>query len=118
MPSFGTNFLSRLRFNQADLATVHALGAYRGKQYLFRQQTPETLEALRETARIESTESSNRIEGIEAPRLQLEKIVLHQAPPRNRSEQEIAGYRDALALIHDSGTAMPLSPNLILQLHQ
>ena len=69
-------------------------------------------------AYIESTESSNRIEGIEAPRLQLEKIVLHGAKPRNRSEQEIAGYRDALALIHDSAPAMPLSTNLILQLHQ
>src|SRR5580658_692191 len=118
MPSFGTNFLSRLRFNQSDIAAVQALGTYRGKQDLFRQQTPETLEALRETARIESTESSNRIEGIEAPRLQLEKIVLHGAKPRNRSEQEIAGYRDALALIHDSASGMPLAANHILQLHQ
>ena len=67
---------------------------------------------------IESTESSNRIEGIEAPRGQLEKIVLHNAAPRNRSEQEIAGYRDALALIHESAPHMPLSPRLVLQLHQ
>ena len=73
---------------------------------------------MREAACIESTESSNRIEGIEAPRAQLEKIVRHQAVPRNRSEQEIAGYRDALALIHDSGPHMPLSPRLVLQLHQ
>jgi Fic family protein len=118
MHSFNVDFLSKLRFEQSDIAAVQALGAYRGKQDLFRQQTPETLEALRETARIESTESSNRIEGIEAPRLQLEKIVLHGAKPRNRSEQEIAGYRDALALIHDSAPAMPLTTNLILQLHQ
>jgi Fic family protein len=118
MPSFDTTFLRQLRFEQADLSTVQALGAYRGKQDLFRKQTPETLEALRETARIESTESSNRIEGIEAPRLQLEKIVLRNAAPRNRSEQEIAGYRDALAMIHDSASEMHLSPNLVLQLHQ
>jgi Fic family protein len=118
MNSFEAKFLDGLRFEQSDLATVQALGAYRGKQDLFRQQTPETLEALRETARIESTESSNRIEGIEAPRLQLEKIVLHQAMPRNRSEQEIAGYRDALAMIHDSASEMPLAANVILQLHQ
>lgn len=118
MHSFKTDFLSKLRFEQSDISAVQSLGAYRGKQDLFRQQTPETLEALRETARIESTESSNRIEGIEAPRLQLEKIVLNGAKPRNRSEQEIAGYRDALALIHDSALAMPLTTNLILQLHQ
>ncbi|MBI4623467.1 MAG: Fic family protein [Verrucomicrobia bacterium] len=118
MHSFAPEFLERLRFERADLVTVQALGAYRGKQDLFRKQTPETLEALRKVARVESTESSNRIEGIEAPRVQLEKIVLHHAAPRNRSEQEIAGYRDALALIHDSAPAMPLSPNLILQLHQ
>jgi Fic family protein len=118
MHSFSEDFLSKLRFEQSDIAAVQALGAYRGKQDLFRQQTPETLEALRETARIESTESSNRIEGIEAPRLQLEKIVLQGAKPRNRLEQEIAGYRDALALIHDSASAMLLTTNLILQLHQ
>jgi Fic family protein len=118
MKSFSPNFLGGLRFEQSDIAAVQALGAYRGKQDLFRQQTPDALEALRETARIESTESSNRIEGIEAPRLQLQKIVLFGAKPRNRSEQEIAGYRDALAMIHDSAAAMPLSPNLILQLHQ
>ncbi len=118
MHSFTPEFLERLRFERADLVTVQALGSYRGKQDLFRKQTPETLEALRKVARVESTESSNRIEGIEAPRLQLEKIVLDHAAPRNRSEQEIAGYRDALALIHDSAPAMPMSPNLILQLHQ
>ena len=118
MHSFRPAFLDRLRFERGDLATVHALGAYRGKQDLFRQQTPETLAALREAACIESTESSNRIEGIEAPRAQLEKIVLHHAVPRNRSEQEIAGYRDALALIHESAPHMPLSPRLVVQLHQ
>jgi len=118
VPSFKPPFIERLRFKPADLATVHAIGAYRGKQDLFRQQTPEALDALKETARIESTESSNRIEGIEAPRIQVERIVHHQAIPRNRSEQEIAGYRDALALIHDSASEMALTSNLVLQLHQ
>ena len=118
MSSFNSTLIERLRFEPADLATVHAIGAYRGKQELFRQQTPEALAALRETARIESAESSNRIEGIEAPRIQVEKIVHHQAMPRNRSEQEIAGYRDALALIHDPASGMAFTPNLVLQLHQ
>lgn len=116
--SLSLAFLERLRFEGRDLATVHALGAYQGKQDLFRRQTPEVLEALRAVASIESTESSNRIEGIEAPRGQLERIVLHHAAPRNRSEQEIAGYRDALALIHESAPHMALAPRLILQIHQ
>ena len=118
MHSFQPAYLEKLRFGGSDLASVHALGSYQGKQNLFRQQTPEALESLREVACIESTESSNRIEGIEAPRAQLEKIVLRQAAPRNRSEQEIAGYRDALALIHESAPHMPLSSRLVLQLHQ
>ncbi len=118
MHSFSLTYLERLRFTREDMSMVHALGTYRGKQELFRQQTPEVLADMRNVARIESTESSNRIEGIEAPRAQLEEIVLHQASPRDRSEQEIAGYRDALNLIHESAPHMPLSPRLLLQLHQ
>ena len=118
MNSFKASFLSGLRFEQSDIAMVQSLGAYRGKQDLFRQQTPEALEALRDTARVESTESSNRIEGIEAPRLQLEKIVLHNAKPRNRSEQEIAGYRDALGVIHGTASGMTVTTNLVRQLHK
>lgn len=93
------------------------MGEYRGKQELFREQTPEVLESLVKVAKVESTESSNRIEGIEAPRSKVEKIVLKKAEPRNRSEQEIAGYRDALSLIHSNALEMRPTPPLVLQLH-
>ncbi len=66
---------------------------------------------------IESSESSNRIEGIVAPHHRVQAIVLKEATPKNRSEQEIAGYRDALALIHESAKHMKLTTNVILQLH-
>jgi Fic family protein len=66
---------------------------------------------------IESSESSNRLEGITAPRPRLEAIIFKDSRPSNRSEQEIAGYRDALALIHESAEHMDFSVNVILQLH-
>lgn len=94
-----------------------ALGECRGRQELFRRQTPELLSALRDAAVIESTESSNRIEGVIAPHHRVEALVLKASTPRNRSEQEIAGYRDALNLMHESAREMAFSVNVILQLH-
>lgn len=81
------------------------------------RQTPELLSALRDAAIIESTESSNRIEGVVAPHERVKAIVLKSTTPQNRSEQEIAGYRDALNLIHESAKDMAFSVNVILQLH-
>ena len=117
MTSLTSRYLDDLRLDAADGSTLKALGECRGRQELFRRQTPELLSALRDAAVIESTESSNRIEGVVAPHHRVEALVLKQATPRNRSEQEIAGYRDALNLIHESGREMALSVNVILQLH-
>jgi len=94
------------------------LGEYRGKEALFKQQTPQVLESLRQIAIIQSTESSNRIEGIEAPADRIKKLVEHKTTPRNRSEQEIAGYRDALATIHANHANMPFTAGIVLQLHR
>jgi Fic family protein len=97
---------------------MRAVGEYRGKQELFRRQTPQVLASLRELAIIESSESSNRLEGITAPRERVRALVVQGTMPRDRPEQEIAGYRDVLALIHDSAHGMTFSVNVILQLHQ
>jgi Fic family protein len=97
---------------------MRAVGEYRGKQELFRRQTPEVLASLRELAIIESSESSNRLEGITAPRERVRALVVQGTIPRDRSEQEIAGYRDVLAQIHDSAEGMAFSVNVVLQLHQ
>ena len=117
MSSLATPFLDALRFRAGDGSSLKALGECRGRQDLFRRQTPELLAALKDAAVIESTESSNRIEGVVAPHRRIEALVLKSAAPQDRSEQEIAGYRDALNLIHESARDMAFSVNVILQLH-
>ena len=117
MGSFDKAYLDHLRFSAEHVATMRALGQFRGRQDLFRRQAPEALQALREAAIIESAESSNRIEGVTAPRERIEALIKRPAVPRDRSEEEIAGYRDALNLIHESALEMEFSTNVILQLH-
>jgi Fic family protein len=118
MSSLKSSYLERLNFNSSQLATLRELGEYRGKQALYSKQSPEALESLQQTARVESTESSNRLEGIEVPHKRLEDLILQNSKPKNRSEQEVAGYRDALSLIHESAKEMKISCNVILQLHK
>jgi Fic family protein len=116
MPSLAPDYRDRLSYTASDLATIRQLGEYRGREELFQRQRPEVLESLRTLALVESAESSNRIEGIEAPRARVEAL-LENAAPRNRSEQEIAGYRDALELVHQAWKEMPFATNTVLQLH-
>lgn len=117
MHSFTPDFRERLRFSASQVAALTALGEARGRQELFVHQQPERLDSLRKVAVIESSESSNRLEGIVAPRKRIEALVLKPTAPRDRSEQEIAGYRDALQLVHESHEHMPFSVNVLLQLH-
>ncbi len=79
---------------------------------------PEELEKLVEVAKIQSTEASNAIEGIVTTNTRIKQLVAEKTTPRNRDEQEIAGYRDALNIIHESFDAIPLTRNYILQLHK
>lgn len=118
MKSLTPSYLDGLKYTGNDLATIRNLGEASGKQQLWMAQTPEQLEALRSVAIVESTESSNRIEGVVAPVSRLRDIVLHATAPRDRSEQEIAGYRDVLQLIHESHADMPFTANVVRQLHQ
>lgn len=117
MHSLAPETLSRLTFSTEEAAALSALAEARGRQALYIHQQPAVLESLRQAAVIESSESSNRLEGITAPRDRIEALVLRKAEMRDRSEQEIAGYRDALALIHESHAYMPFTVNVLLQLH-
>lgn len=90
----------------------------RGRQELHEEVDSDFFNTLIEVAKIKSTGASNRIEGIYTSDSRLKELVEHKIEPRNRSEEEIAGYRDVLATIHDSYRHMKLSPNLILQLHR
>ncbi len=118
MNSLTDKYINSLHFSPAHLSIMKKIGEHRGKQELFFRQTPEALDSLQHIAVIESSESSNRLEGITAPHKRVEGIVKKEITPETRSEQEIAGYRDALSLIHSSGEDMKFSIETILHLHK
>lgn len=100
---------------------VQLLGQIReekGKQELFFEANIDELKSLLEIAKIQSTGASNRIEGIYTSDQRLQELVSHKAEPRNRSEEEIAGYREVLSVIHESYDYIPVRSNMILQLHR
>jgi Fic family protein len=117
MQSLTSSYLAALRYDGLQMATLRALGEYRGKQRLYAAQSPEILADLRQVAVIESTESSNRLEGVIVTPARLKSLVIRNAAPKSRLEQEVAGYRDALALIHEAAAHMPFTEGVILQLH-
>ena len=94
------------------------LGEARGKQELFTKQSPQRLKALREHALIESAVSSNRIEGVEVERARIGTLVFGAPLLRDRDEEEVRGYRDALQLIHEQHTQLVLTEETIRNLHQ
>lgn len=97
------------------LAQIHE---QKGQQNLFVEAHKDVLVELLEIAKIQSTEASNRIEGIVTTESRLKKIVMNKTTPQGRSEREIAGYRDVLATIHESYDYIPVRPGMLLQLHR
>ena len=97
---------------------ISSIREYRGKQALFISAKPDVLKTLLEIAKIQSTAASNKIEGISTTDARVKAIMAEKTEPRNRNEEEIAGYRDVLGTIHASYDAIPVSPNIILQLHR
>ena len=97
------------------LSQIHE---FKGEQNLFIEAQSDTLTQLVEIAKIQSTEASNKIEGIFTSDESLKKLVTNKTTPRSRNEQEIAGYRDVLSTIHDSYEFIPVRPSIILQLHR
>jgi fido (protein-threonine AMPylation protein) len=94
------------------------LGEARGKQELFTRQSPQRLKVLREHALIESAVSSNRIEGVTVDQARIGTIVFGKPLLRDRDEEEVRGYRDALKWIHERGAAIPISEETIRRLHR
>ena len=91
---------------------------YKGEQTLFIEAKADTLTQLVEIAKIQSTEASNKIEGIYTSDDRLKSLVSNKTMPQTRNEQEIAGYRDVLATIHENHDYIPVKPSIILQLHR
>lgn len=103
----------------ADIvALLSQIHEYKGKQTIFVKTKPNTLVQLLETAKIQSTEASNRIEGIVTTGERLKQLVRDKTIPKTRSEKEIAGYRDVLSTIHENYEYIPPRPSMILQLHR
>lgn len=100
------------------MGAVAAIHEYKGKQELYQALKPESFEKLAAVARVQSIGSSNKIEGIETTDARLDALAAGEVEPRNRNECEIAGYRYVLDLIHERYAHIPVTPNVILQLHR
>ena len=118
MRDFNYSEINNRKWDSELLGLVAAIYREAGKQELYLKQRPEELNKLVEIAKVQSTEASNAIEGIVTTNTRIRQLVEEKTTPRNRSEQEIAGYRDVLSLIHESFDAIPITRNYILQLHK
>ena len=115
MFSFNNN---QLELPLSSVWLMNALAEYKGRQDLFRHQSPQILHALLELALVESAESSNRIEGVTVDHDRLKPLILGKSAPRDRSEEEVAGYRAALQWIHEKHQQLEITPATLLELHR
>lgn len=118
MRTFNYSAIKNQKWDSDILGLVAAIYREAGKQELYLKQRPEELEKFVEIARIQSTKASNAIEGIVTTNTRIRQLVEEKTTPKNQDEQEIAGYRDVLAIIHESFDAIPITQNHILQLHK
>ena len=118
MRDFNYSIIKEQKWDCEVLSLVAAIYKEVGKQEQFLKQKPDELEKLVEIAKVQSTQASNAIEGIVTTNTRIRQLVEEKTAPKNRDEQEIAGYRDVLSLIHESFDAIPVSRNYILQLHK
>lgn len=117
MREFDYSKLKDRTWDNEILAYVAKIHEFKGKQELFLRQKPVELNRLVEIAKIQSTESSNRIEGIVTTNARLKQLCSDKTTPRNRNEEEILGYRNALNIVHENYNDIPVRSSYILQLH-
>jgi Fic family protein len=118
MRTFNYSEIKNQKWDSDILSLIAAIYKEAGKQEMYLKQRPEELEKLVEIAKVQSTEASNAIEGIVTTSTRIKQLVEEKTTPKNRDEQEIAGYRDVLNIIHESFDAIPITQNYILQLHK
>lgn len=118
MRTFNYSAIREKKWDAEILGYIAALYKQVGKQELYLKQRLNELEKLVEIAKVQSTEASNAIEGIVTTNTRIRQLVEEKTTPRNRDEQEIAGYRDVLNLIHKNFDVIPIDRNYILQLHK
>jgi Fic family protein len=117
MHSFRGGRLGRLSLPVGSVWLMSDIAEAKGRQQLFTRQSQELLRTFAASARVQSVESSNRIEGITVAPDRLEPLVEGRTRPRDRSEEEIQGYRRALDRIHSQAAELALSPRLLQELH-
>ena len=118
MREFDYSKLTEKTWDNEVISYLSKIHEYKGKQELFLRQKPVELARLVEIAKVQSTEASNRIEGIVTTDARLKQLVNDKTTPRNRDEEEILGYRNVLNLIREDYASIPVTPNYILQLHK
>ncbi len=118
MRIFNYSAIKNLKWDSDILSLIAAIYKEAGKQEMYLKQRPDELEKLVEIAKVQSTEASNAIEGIVTTSTRVKQLVEEKTTPRNRDEQEIAGYRDVINIIHENFDAIPITQNYILQLHK
>lgn len=118
MRIFDYSKLSNCNIDTEILGYIAKIHECKGRQELFVRQKKDKLEKLVEIAKIQSTESSNKIEGIVSTNTRIKQLVQDKTTPRNRDEKEIMGYRDVLNIVHENYEYIPITPNYILQLHK
>lgn len=118
MRAFNYSEIKNQKWDSDILSLIAAIYKEAGKQEMYLKQRPKELEKMVEIAKIQSTEASNAIEGIVTTSTRIRQLVEEKTAPQNRDEQEIAGYRDVLNIIHENFDAIPISQRYILQLHK
>lgn len=117
MREFDYSKLKDRTWDNEILSYIAKIHEFKGKQELFLRQKPVELNRLVEIAKIQSTESSNQIEGIVTTNARLKQLCSNKTTPRNRNEEEILGYRNALNIVHENYNDIPVRSSYILQLH-
>ncbi len=118
MRSFDYSKLAERTWDNEIISYLSKIHEYKGKQELFLRHKPVELKRLVEIARIQSTEASNRIEGIVTTGSRLKQLVADKTTPKNRDEEEILGYRNVFNLVHENYDMLPVRSNYILQMHR
>ena len=118
MRNFDYSLLRARTFDREVINYIGLIHEFKGRQQLYLEQKPRELETLVEIAKIQSTESSNAIEGITTTKARLKSLMADKTTPRDREEKEIKGYRHVLNVIHENFDYVPIRKNYILQLHK
>lgn len=118
MRQFDYSYLADRTWDNEIMSYISKIHEYKGKQELFLRQRPVELNRLIEIAKIQSTEASNRIEGIITTNARLKQLVADKTTPKNRDEEEILGYRNVLNLVHENYEVLPIRSSYILQMHR